>query len=611
MDLHAFDIAVLVLYLTGMIALGFLVERRARRGIDDYFLGGHAMPWWMLSISNAASMFDLSGTMWLVSLLYLYGVKSVFLPWQWPVFNQIFLMIYMSAWLRRSGVMTGAEWIALRFGKDRGAKISRLSVVAFAVISVIGFTAYAFVGLVKFAEVFVPQTVSPVAFATGIVAVTTLYTVVGGLISVVATDLVQYVIMVACSLALGAIAMAEVSPEMIAAAVPAGWDDLLFGWRLELDWSQKWPAATTQIEQDGLTMFGAFFSMMVFKGLLVSVAGPAPNFDMQRILAARNAREASLMSGLVTVVLFAPRYFMVAGVAVMALTLYGAEVRQAGSVDLEQILPMVIRDFVPRGLKGLLMAGLLAAFMSTFAGTINAAAAYLVNDVYKHHLRPSASQRELVTASYATSLAVVVTGCLAGYDTPSVDTATKWITAALWGGYAAPNVLKWHWWRMNGYGYFAGMMSGIAAAVVLLIALEGADLMMSFPILLAAAALGSAAGSLLSAPQPMDQLHAFYVRTRPWGWWGPVAREAQRRDSRFDPNRNWPRDLTNVAVGIVWQTAFVVAPIYVVIRDWRSAATALVVILATSAILKLNWYDHLPTQGTTSAPSHDRRDKRI
>src|SRR3954470_10158596 len=118
--------------MVGMIIAGFIVERKARGGIENYFLGGHQMPWWILSMSNAASMFDISGTMWLVSLLFVYGLKSVYIPWLWPVFNQIFLMVYLSPWMRRSAALTGGQWIALRFGSGRGAEAARLSVVFFA-----------------------------------------------------------------------------------------------------------------------------------------------------------------------------------------------------------------------------------------------------------------------------------------------------------------------------------------------------------------------------------------------------------------------------------------------------------------------------------------------
>ena len=139
-----------------MIVVGFLAERRARGGLQDYFLGGNQMPWWVLSMSNATTMFDVSGTMWLVSLLYVYGLKSVFIPWLWPVFNQIFLdglSVDLAAALGRADGC-GMDHAAIRIG--RGAEASRISVVIFALVSVIGFTGYAFVGIAKFSAVFLP-----------------------------------------------------------------------------------------------------------------------------------------------------------------------------------------------------------------------------------------------------------------------------------------------------------------------------------------------------------------------------------------------------------------------------------------------------------------------
>lgn len=593
MDLHPIDITVLVLYLLAMVVVGLIVERRARGGISQYFLGGNEMPWWILSMSNAASMFDISGTIWLVSLLFVYGLKSVFIPWLWPVFNQIFLMAYLSVWLRRSGAATGAEWITLRFGSDSGAEASRISVVIFALVSVVGFTGYAFVGIAKFAEIILPDTFSPHTYAVIIVGITALYTTIGGLYSVVLTDLVQYAIMVLCSLALGLIAMQQVSPEALAAVVPQGWGDITFGWSLHPHWQELMPAAQQRIVDDGYTLFGAFFLMMVFKGILVSMAGPAPNFDMQRILAAKSPREAAMMSGLVSVLLFAPRYFMVAGITVLALTLLNASITHGGgAIDLEQVVPIVIRDFVPAGLAGLLIAGLMAAFMSTFAGTINAAAAYLVYDVYKRYMRPTATNREYVRASYVASLAVVVAGCAAGYFIGSVDAATQWIVSALWGGYAAANMLKWHWWRLNGFGYFWGMIAGLAGALGLL-AFPDVKLWSAFPILLLLSAAGSVVGSLLTRPEDESVLVEFYMRTRPWGWWGPIHRAAVRRDPAFKANRDFGWDTLNVVIGVIWQTGLVALPIYVVIRNWDATAVTLAVVLIASAVLKRTWYDRL------------------
>jgi Na+/proline symporter len=352
------------------------------------------------------------------------------------------------------------------------------------------------------------------------------------------------------------------------------------------------PAAATQMEKDAYTLFAAFFMMTVFKGVLVSAAGPAPNYDMQRILAARNPKEAAMMSGLVTVVLYVPRYFMVAGITVLALIFLRGSVTSGEGIDLEQVLPIVIRDFVPAGLAGLLIAGLLAAFMSTFSGTINAAAAYLVNDVYRRYVRPAAEEREYSRASYVSSLAVVIVGCGAGLFILTVDDAVQWIVNGLWGGYAGANLLKWYWWRLNGFGYFWGMISGIASALALL-ALPGVQPLAAFPVILLISLVGSVAGSLLTKPENEEVLVNFYIRTRPWGWWGPIRDAAMRSHPEFEPNRNFAWDVFNVLIGIVWQTAFVALPIYVVIHEWTSAGACAAIIFVTSTILKRTWYDRL------------------
>ena len=120
---------------------------------------------------------------------------------------------------------------------------------------------------------------------------------------------------------------------------------------------------------------------------------------------------------------------------------------------------------MPVGLLGFLIAGLLAAFMSNFAATVNAAPPYFVNDIYKRYINPDAPPKTYVRLSYLGSFAVVVIGVLIGWNVTSVNAVVVWIVSGLWGGYTASNVLKWYWWRFNGYGYFWGMVAGIASAL--------------------------------------------------------------------------------------------------------------------------------------------------
>ncbi|MEJ2629532.1 MAG: sodium:solute symporter, partial [bacterium] len=115
MKLQTFDMAIIILYMIAITVIGFIMKKRAEQGEKEYLLGGNRLPWYLLGLSNASGMLDISGTMWLVTITFVYGLKSVWIPWLWPVFNQIFLMVYLSKWLRRSGATTGAEWLQTRF----------------------------------------------------------------------------------------------------------------------------------------------------------------------------------------------------------------------------------------------------------------------------------------------------------------------------------------------------------------------------------------------------------------------------------------------------------------------------------------------------------------
>ena len=608
MQLQALDIGIIVAYLLFTLLVGYWVSHYASRDMTAYFLGGNKLPWYVLGLSNASGMFDISGTMLLVYWMFVYGLKSIWIPWLWPTFNQIFLMVYLSSWLRRSKVMTGAEWIKTRFGTGRGAQLSHLIVVIYAFISIIGFFSYGFKGIGKFAASFLPWHLTPNEYALILILITAIYVIKGGMISVVITEVVQFVILSIASFAVGIIAMLKVAPETLHRMVPAGWDNLFFGWHLNLDWSTLLPAATAKIASDGYGLFGFFVMMLFFKGVLISAAGPAPNYDMQRVLSSKDPREASMMSAWVNVVLTFPRYFLIAGLTVLAAVFFSENLRAMGpNMDFELVLPYALGRFVPVGLLGFLIAGLLAAFMSNFAATVNAAPPYFVNDIYKRYLNPHAQQKTYVRLSYLASFAVVVIGVLIGWKVSSVNAVVVWIVSGLWGGYTASNVLKWYWWRFNGYGYFWGMITGIVSAlgmppILALVPLVqrlhdqysiNTEVAIAFPVVLAISLIGCLLGTLLTRPEDDAVLKDFYRRVRPWGFWGPILKKVLAEDPAFLKNRDFPRDMFNIAIGIVWQIALVALPLYIVTQEFDRAAITLAVILGTSAILKFTWFDHL------------------
>lgn len=607
MILKPLDFLVIFAYLIMVASIGLFMRKQAKSSNSEYMLGGNKLPFWMLGISNASGMFDISGTIWMVSIMFIYGLKSLWLVWLWPVFNQVFLFAYLSSWLRRSNVSTGAEWMLYRFGKGADAQRSHKVIIAFALLSCFGFMAYGFIGLGKFIEIFIPIssiqpflpfTVAPefVPHFYGIIftCFAVFYSVMGGMSSIVWADVVQYALMAIGSVSIAIIAMFELSGHSL--PVPPGWSTLFFGWELNLDWSSIIPEINQKIQEDKYAPFGMFFALMTTKGILASLAGPAPNYDMQKILSSKSPREASLMSMFVNVVLLPTRYFMIIGFTVLGL-LYFKELNiqtASGALDFEKILPAAIVKFAPAGLLGLFLVELMAAFMGTFAGTLNAAQAYIVNDIYLKDINPKASNAQVSRANYLVGVVVVIISIALGIYAKDVNSVLQWIVGALYGGYVAANVLKWHWWRFNGNGFFWGMLIGILAAMILPYVFPTALPLYYFPLNLLLSLLGSILGSLLSAPTDMEVLKNFYRTTRPWGFWKPVLALVQQDDPDFEPNQDFSKDMFNVVVGTIAQTAITALPVFVVILMPLNAGITALVLGLCVFILYRTWYRHLP-----------------
>lgn len=610
MKLHGIDIFIICVYLVLMIIIGLLLKKRAAKNLDSYFLGGKTLPFYMLGLSNASGMFDITGTMLMVYWAFAYGFKSLWIPWLWPVFNQIFLMVYLSVWLRRSNVLTGAEWIKTRFGSGKGATLSHTIVVIFAIISVLGFLSYGFIGIGKFMEIFfpwsevskyvpfdVPVQYVPHFYGIFFTSIATFYVLLGGMLSIVWTDVVQFLIMTVTGVVIAVIAMQMVAPEMIQSFVPGGWESPFFGWNLDIDWSEKLPLLTQRMADEPYSLISIFVMMALLKGIFMSMAGPAPNYDMQKILSCRSPKEAAMMSGSVPVILLIPRYLMIMGFAVLAIYFFKEEggLAQMGgnATDFETILPHLITRYVPVGLCGLLLAGLLSAFMSTFASTVNAAPAYIVNDIYLKYINPQAPVKKQIRASYLISFLVVVISTVMGFFLKDINEIFQWIVGALFGGYIAANVLKWHWWRFNGHGYFWGMTVGILTAIVMKFTVPDHLVLYFFPLLFGVSLIGCVAGTYLAPPADDETLIRFYVRVRPWGCWGPVADKAMARYPQLRKNRNFKRDAFNVVIGIIWQCTLTIVPMYLVVRENAGLITSVIILITCTWILKKTWYNPL------------------
>ena len=371
------DYTIVALYLGAIVLIGLLLQRKASQGIDSYFLGNRRLPWWVLGASGMASNTDVAGTMINTALIYALGTKGFFIETRGGmVLIMAFLMVYMGKWNRRSQAMTQAEWMTLRFGKGREGDLARILSAVAALLFTIAMITFFAKGAGKFVGDLLG--INPDLAALMMIILATIYTVASGLYGVVWTDVFQGVLIFGTILFICYLAMDLVTlPDEFFVSVPLG-DGQFQAIKTTLaEWTRITPPA--QIDMPGeysiYNLFGLALLFYLFKVTLEG-SGGGSGYMLQRYFAARSDREAGLLS-LFWTCLLAFRWPLIASFAMLGVY-HGIVHPEALIADPELVLPTVIREYIPLGVKGLLVAGLMAAAMSTFDSTVNAGAAYWV-----------------------------------------------------------------------------------------------------------------------------------------------------------------------------------------------------------------------------------------
>ena len=594
MNLAKIDIAIIAVYIAVIIGIGFFVKRKAAAGIESYFLGNRQLPWWMLAMSGSSSYFDITGTMWIVSILVTLGLRAMWVQFVWGFIIAAFYMAFMGKWIRRSGVITGAEWMIKRFGSGRQGDLARLSYTIYAIVTISAFLGYTAVGMGKFGAEFLPW--SPHVCAAVIIGITGLYVVVGGFRGLTIVEFFQTIILTCGALMIAWLGYSAFSSSHLAAPPPADWYSIWPKWTL----SRAVPESSVYFIADNSLyyLFGLLIITYLAKGLLLCSSGPEQLYDFQKFLAVKNPREASL-TGMLWGIFHTVRFPMAAGIAVMGIVGFAAEPQllQKISTDPEKVLPIVIAHSLPAGLRGLALAALISAFMGTFSAMVNGGASYLVRDIYQRYLRPSASDKELVKASYGASVLFIIVGLVISIYQNSINTMFTWIMVTLGAGVLMPNVLRWYWARFNGWGYFAGTVTGMLLSFVQAV-LELKEILVlpvyiTFPVLAISVLVISIIVTLLTPATDSETLKKFYKDVQPAGSWGKVAELVRKEDSSFK-KEPFKIDLLNVCIAVPWLAALYTTPVLLVTHQMREAAIGGVVVLVLSIVLAFTWWPNLP-----------------
>ncbi len=572
-SLQTIDYAAMGAYMLALIALGLFLRTRAGGDMESYFLAGRSLPGWLNGTSYAATCLNAD-----VAPAYcgMTVITGVFISWWYLSRFGLALMIgavlFAAAW-RRLRIMTSPEFYELRFGGGPAIAIRTWVALRSAFVAVVAWTGAGLLGMHKVAQPMLGWDIGT-TFAI-VLPILLFYVLLSGYLGVVISDFFQTLVIIGASLVLLFAVLSDFGgPANLYQALVA----------------TAGPSAVQWYPPTHHELLGVVGVIAWTVGTAIGYGGDtAPMsgaMEGQRILSCRDGREAAKMYVWTQVVLF----FMLAIITLPAL---GAIVRwpglREGTINKELAYGMLLGHYLPPGMLGLAVSGILAAIMSTVSSNMNFGAQVFLNDVYKRSLVPRATERHYLMVGRLVAALIVVLAMLVATRVENVIDIAVFMLG-LSASELTANWAQWWWWRFNGKARLAASFGGpllflFNQLVVFRYFINAGDVTVYVVIFasMAATALLWIAVALLTPPEPEEKLIEFYLRARPMGWWGPIARKAGVPSVGASPI---VRGLGIAACGTVMVGAGIIALSTAFVARWDVAGTAIAIAIVAGLIFK-------------------------
>ncbi len=527
------------------LALGIYLARRASGSMVDFFVGGRSLPWWLAGTSMAATTFSIDTPLYVAGVVGNRGIAGNWEWWNFAIAHVILIYIFARLW-RRAEIVTDAEVTELRYGGRPAAVLRGVKSFLFAIVinSVgIGYAMLAMVKVIDALELFPSLGLElgaqgklwSVVLISGFVLA---YAGVSGLWGVVATDFFQFFLGLFGAFLVAWIAVDHqggLARVVADAQRPTGFDMLAF---TPLSWGDGALVGWSTIAGISSSTFMAY----VFIQWWAFRRSDGGGEFVQRLAACKDEAEAEKAAWLFNILNYVVRTWPWVIVAVVAVTVFpDLEDRELG-------YPKLMLEFLPPGLLGLVVASLVAAFMSTVSTLINWGASYLTNDLYARFIRPEADQRELVLAARGASVLVTVLGAGAAFFSQDIGTVFRLIIA-IGTGPGVVLILRWFWWRVNAWAELAAMLAGfvvgLVTSVVPVLQVEDFGLRLLVTTLITMAVWVPV--MFLTRPETDEMLDSFYRRVRPGG----AGWARQRARTGLPAAQDLGQDVLRVLAGLM------------------------------------------------------------
>jgi len=543
MSLHLIDWIVIILYGVLTVGIGLWFSRRAGQNIEEYFVAGRTLPWWIAGTSIAATYFATDAPLAAASLVRQHGIYANWLWWYEATGVMMIVFFYAKLW-RRANIITDAEFIELRYSGKPASVLRVFTAVYHGVIKNLIIMGWVLLAMMKFSQVILGF--DPLYTLIITLSLALAYTVTSGLWGVVYTDLLQFITGTVGTIIFAGIVLYQVGgpSEMVA----------------QINALEDVGADTLDLIPNSEHLSSLeFISFMVLIFLLWTRSAQGDGYLVQRLFAAKNEKQsvlAALWFNFAANVAMTWPWIIVGLGSLIILPLATASPELLA--DPELAYPMMIVEVLPVGLKGVLVASFLAAFMSTMDTHLCWGASYMVNDIYKRFFKKEATDKHYVKASRWFILILAVFAAIAAWQMESIERGWIYIIEFT-AGIAIVMLFRWYWWRVNPWAEISAMIgSFILANGFIWIALLGNiglispgteqslsdlyaeeyDMLRATTILVVCTVVWMIVALLTSAGDK-EHLKNFYRKVQPGGWWGEIAKSCPEVKQTISASQNW------------------------------------------------------------------------
>lgn len=532
------DWLIVLAYLITTMLLGIYLSGKASKSLEDFFVSGRSLPWWLAGTSMAATTFSIDTPLYICGVVASRGIAG---NWEWWSFGFAHLvMIYVFAKLwRRSEIVTDAQLTEMRYGGKMAATLRGIKAFLFALpINCIGI-GYAMLAMVKVVDALQlwqnlglnPGDNLKIWSVVGVSIFVLIYSGFSGLWGVVATDFFQFFLGLFGAIIVAIVAVIHVGG--IHQLVPQVQASTSF------DVLSLLPITPQLTWNDAAGISATTFSAYIFLQWWSFRRSDGGGEFIQRLAAAKDEAEAIKASWFFNILHYIIRTWPWILVALVGIVIY------PDLPDKELAYPQLMLDFLPPIMLGLVVASLIAAFMSTVSTSINWGASYLTNDLYLRFIHPRATQPELILIGRLSSVLVTVLGAIAAFYAKDVTTVFR-LVIAIGTGPGLVLILRWFWWRINAAAELAAMVTGFVIGLITNVVPAVNQLLGDFGQRLAVISLLTAVVWItvmyLTPPESDETLDKFYTKVRPGG----VGWLRQRERTGLAPTDDLAQDLLKV-----------------------------------------------------------------